>query len=73
LSLRSLSKSSRNLKYTIRKGISIDIHGNLGKKENRINQEPTCVNSEPLAFPFSETEPLGEDPSSEPSGTGDGG
>lgn len=73
LSLRSLSKSSRYLRYTIRKGIPIDILRNLGEKENRINQEPTCVKSEPLPFPFSETEPLGEDPSSEPSGTGDGG
>ena len=31
------------------------------------------MESEPLAFPFSVTEPLGDDPSSELSGTGDGG
>lgn len=33
----------------------------------------TVADSEPLKWPLSETDPLGEPPSSEPSGTGEGG
>jgi len=44
------SKSSHCLKYKIRKGIPIDIHKNFRKKENRINQEPTCVKLDVLGI-----------------------
>jgi len=33
----------------------------------------TAPDSDPLKWPLSDTEPLGEPPSSEPSGTGEGG
>lgn len=38
-----------------------------------MQQDLTVENSAALACPLSETEPLGEDPSSEPSCTGEGG
>lgn len=41
--------------------------------ESRIYQALTAVNSKLFEFPLSEMEPRGEEPSSDPSRTGDGG
>lgn len=38
-----------------------------------MGQALTAANSALFTCPLSDTEPLGEDPSSDPSGTGDGG
>lgn len=45
----------------------------MSKNNNIMPQVLTLVNSAAFMFPLSDKEPLGEDPSSEPSGTGEGG
>lgn len=73
LMFNPLSKRSGSLFSPGKSMQSICFFDNKQNVKQSMGQALTAANSALFTWPLSDTEPLGEDPSSDPSGTGDGG